>query len=225
MDEYNKLLEANNELLRNIKLYEDNDVEWNKKFYEGYFQFPFDKGEGVIAEYERLALDSIDIRRYLDKVKFSSKKGNDICEYMFITINPDPKYNLSVRAMYDKLCKLCKSTRIIEYLFSIEQRGDTDDKMGHGIHAHILIKHKFPKFCKLQQHFYNAYKTVIGNIKCIDIRHCKNVSDVRHRISYIRGEKKDDSKIEKVLIDRQWRAQWGIEDVYGNLEEPQSVAS
>jgi hypothetical protein len=220
MEEYNRLLEANNELLKNIKLYEDNDVEWNKKFYEGYFQFPFDKGEGVLAEYERMALDSIDIRRLYDKIKFNTKRGNEITEYMFITVNPDPKYNLSVRAMYDKLHKLCKSTRIIEYLFSIEQRGATKDEMGRGIHAHILIKHKFPKFCKLQQHFYNAFKTVIGNIKHIDIKYCKSVSDVIHRIEYIKGEKKDDLKFDKVEIDREWRRIWGIEDTYGYLEAP-----
>jgi hypothetical protein len=220
MDEYNRLVNENNELLKNIKLYEDNDKLWNEKFYEGYFQFPFDKGEGVIAEYERMALDSIDIRRLYDKINFNKKIGNEITEYMFITINPDPKYNLSVKMMHDKLCKLCKSIRIIEYLFSIEQRGSTKDEMGRGIHAHILIKHKFPKFCKLQQHFYNAFKTVIGNIKHIDIKTCKRVSDVIHRIEYIKGEKKDDLKFDKVEIDREWRRIWGIEDTYGYLEAP-----
>jgi hypothetical protein len=220
MEEYNRLLEANNELLRNIKLYEDNDKEWNEKFYEGYFHFPYDKGDGVMAEYERMALDSLDIRRYLDKIKFCTKKGGELYEYMFITVNPDPKYNLSVKAMYDKLCKLCKSTRIIEYLFSIEQRGATLEDMGHGIHAHILIKHKFPKFCKLHGHFYNAFKTVIGNVKHIDIKHCKNISDVSNRISYIKGDKLEDFKKCKVEIDKIWRKQWNIEDTYGNLETP-----
>jgi hypothetical protein len=225
MEEYNKLLNKNNEYLNLIKIYEDDEVGWNIQWKAGIFQFPFDNGIGVTAEYEKMALDSMDIRKYLDKIKFSSKRGNEISEYMFITINPDPSLNLTVKSIYDKLCKLCKSTRILEYLYTIEQRGDTDDTMGNGIHSHVLIKHKFPKFCKLQQHFYNGFKTVIGNIKHIDIKHCKNVRDVSHRINYINGEKKDNEKIEKVLIDRKWRQQWGIQNVYGNLKEPQSVAS
>lgn len=221
MDEYNRLLNLNNEYLKLIKEYEDNEVEWNIQWRNGKLTFPYDRGLGVTAEYEKMAMESMDIRKYLDKVKFNSKRGQEICEYMFITINPDPSFKLSVKSIYDKLCRLCKSTRIFEYLYSIEQRGDTEETMGYGIHTHILIRHRFPKFCKLQYHFYNAFKTVVGNIKHIDIRHCKNVSDVRHRINYIKGEKKDDAKIEKVLIDRKWRQQWGIEDTYGNLVEPQ----
>lgn len=220
MEEYNRLLILNNEYLKLIKEYEDNEFEWNIQWLRGNFSFPYDRGLGVTAEYEKMAMESMDIRKYLDKIKFNTKRGHDIDEYMFITINPDPKYNLSVKAINDKLCKLCKSSRILEYLYSIEQRGDTEENMGYGIHAHILVKHKFPKFCKLQGHFYNAFKTVIGNIRHIDIKNCKSVIDVSNRINYIKGEKKDDSKIEKVLIDRKWRQQWNIKDTYGTLHAP-----
>lgn len=216
MEEYNRYKKLNDEHFEEIKKYEDEESEWNKKWIEGYFQYPFDSGRGVLAEMEVALERQFQLVNLHNKIVFN-KKGNIITDYMFITINPDPAVNLSVKCMYDKLCKVCKSTRIVEYLFSIEQRGETIEEMGKGIHCHILIKHVFPKFCKLQQHFYNNFKQVIGNIKHIDIRYCKNVSDVNNRINYIKGEKNDDSKMHKVEIDRMWRKQWNIQDTYGDL--------
>lgn len=223
MEEYNRYKELNNIHFDEIKKYEDNPLEWNKKWQEGYFQYPYDNFQGVNAEMEVAIERQFLLIKMLSKIQFAEKKHEKLSEYMFITINPDPSLKLSVKDMNDKLSKVCKSTRIIEYLYSIEQRGDTIDTMGNGIHSHILVKHIFPKFCKLRQHFYNNFKNVIGNIKHIDIKYCKSVIDVSNRINYINGEKIDKEKMDKVNIDKKWREQWNIDDTYGNLLGPQVV--
>lgn len=217
MEDWNVRWLQNQADIIDIKNMENKPEEWNECYKRNILvdrEYSYSNWLNMFID---LTYKQMELLEEKKQMAFSKKRGNEINEYMFITCNPDPKYNLSVRAMYDKLCKLCKSTRIIEYLFSIEQRGATLEEMGHGIHAHILIKHKFPNFCKLQGHFYNAFKTVIENIKHIDIKHCKNVIDVRHRISYIKGDKLKLEKQEKVEIDKIWRKQWNIEDYYGNI--------
>lgn len=219
---YEKML--NNSHFDDIKYNEDEPSEWNEMWKWGYFTYPYDEFRGVNAEME-LAIDrQFQLIKQHTKLMFEKPKI-ELTEYMFITINPDPSLNISVKALYDKLCKSCKSTRIYEYLFVLEQRGKDTDEIGKGMHAHILIKHRFPKYCKLKEHFNNNFKSIVGNDKHIYILNCKNVSDVSKRIEYMTGKKNDEEKKIKQDIDKLWRQRWGIKDYYGNMEEPQSVAS
>lgn len=207
-----------------IKYNEDEPEEWNFMWQKGYFTYPYDEFRGVNAEMELAIERQFQLIKQQTRIMFGEKKS-EITEYMFITINPDPSLNISVKALYDKLCKTCKSIRILDYIFTLEQRGENESECGIKPHMHLLIKHKFPKMCKLKDHLRNNFKQIVGNDKHIDIRCCKNIQDVINRYNYIKGNKIDESKMKKVHIDRIWRQRWNIQDTYGNMEEPQSEAS
>jgi hypothetical protein len=156
---------------------------------------------------------------YLQKDRQALGPSKKLTEYMFITLSPMD--TVSIKTLYDKTMKMVKNKTILEYLFVFEQRSKDINKI-HGLHMHILIKHKFPKYSRLFKQLASTYKDTVGNIhnyNFLDIKHNDTNRDVLNRVEYMIGDKKDLLKQEKQKIDKEWRQRWNIAEYYGVVPE------
>ena len=188
--------------------------EWNEAYDNGYVKLPWTEENYNLIQFE-LAEKQIDLLTEKQQLLFN-KKQNTLSEYMFITINPKP--DISVKTLYDKLMKLFKSVNILNYLMVLEQRGNDVSNIGKGLHTHFIIKNKYPKFCKLRKHLDGLFGDIVGNSRHIDIKNCKHSTDVSNRLKYMLGQKEGEDKQIKQYYDKIWRDEKGIEDYYGDKD-------
>ncbi len=191
------------------------EKEWNECYDNGYVPYTHSTDN-----YQKLMLELVDKQlEYLRKDRQMLGPIKKLTEYMFITLSP--KDTVSIKTLYDKTIKMVKNKTILEYLFVFEQRSK-DINNTYGIHMHLLIKHKFPKYSRLFKQLESTYKDTVGNIhnyNFLDIKHNDTNRDVLNRVEYMIGDKKDLDKQEKQNIDKQWRQRWNIAEYYGVVPE------
>ncbi len=204
-----------NNYILDIKELYLSEKEWNECYDNGY-----DSYTHSTDNYQKLMLELVDKQfEYLKKDRQTLGPIKKLTEYMFITLSP--KDTVSIKSLYDKTMKMVKNKTILEYLFVFEQRSKDINKI-HGIHMHILIKHKFPKYSRLFKQLESTYKDTVGNIynyNFLDIKHNDTNRDVMNRVEYMIGDKKDLDKQEKQNIDKMWRQRWNIAEYYGVVPE------
>lgn len=191
-------------------------TEWNEAYFNGYVKLPFG-GENYCLIQQELAEKQFELLTEKDDILFR-KLDRTLTEYMFITINPDPKFKVSVKSMYDKCMKIFKSKNVSNYLMVLEQRGKSVSEVGNGLHTHFIIQHKYRKYCELRKHLHRIFGDVIGNDKHIWIQCCKTINDVNKRKKYMLGEKEGHDKQIKQQWDVVFRLDKGVEDYYGDKD-------
>lgn len=219
MDEWDdkfKELDRWMEDLKDMYHYPD---EWNEcyKNWPAYVcNMPFSK-ENFNLIYENLAARQIELIE--ERQELLSNKSTDILtEFMFITVRPDPKKNITLKWLYDKTFKYLKSKCVSDYLLVFEQASECVSNMGQGLHVHFLIKSKYRKYCELRKHLRSTYFDCSDKLDfAINIKNCKTIHDVEKRKKYMLGAKDGQEKQQKVEIDKLWRQRWNIEDFYGNI--------
>lgn len=210
-------LQRLNTYFEDIKeLYYD-QKEWNECYENGYVPYPHSTDN-----YQKLLLELVDKQKqYIAET--SGLPQRKLTEYMFITVSP--KQDVSIKTLYDKTIKMVRNKTILSYLFVFEQREMNDVNNAYGLHMHLLIKHKFPKYSKFISQIKSTYQNTVGDVnnpRFIDIKHCKEMRDVYNMVEYMIGEKVGEDKQKKQNIDKQWREKWGIEEYYGVVpEQPQ----
>ncbi len=179
-----------------------------ERFGEEYYHkppfqwLPVDCAEIYQGNY--LMYDLRRIRKNRDK-----RKGNTA--HVFITISfPDTKGILGKHGKIGKKKWVSQN----EYHYSIEQRGDTVETMGKGMHIHILIK----DLRKRRSHIIRELASTF-NIKknFIDVRQSNKAGLYEIRKNYIMGVKTQD-KMKKVAIDRIFRQKNNLRQYYTNGE-------
>lgn len=218
-------MEEWNNKFNKLKLYYEDLVdlartpdEWTEAHQNGYVELPYTE-EGVNMILFTLQEELLKMTDEKQKIINNDKKFKGILtEYMFITINPDPKLNISVLTLYNKFAKLVKSKCISDYLMTFEQRGESVSNIGYGPHIHFILRHKYRRYCELRKHISGLYRECVGNDNAIDIRHCKGMTDVRNRVTYIIGDKQSEEKRKKQEIDKIWKQEKNIEEYYGNKD-------
>ena len=166
--------------------------EWTECFENGYVPYPHSTDN-----YQKLMLELIDKQReYMSEI--SGLPQRKLTEYMFITISP--KKDVSIKTLYDKTIKMVRNKTILSYLFVFEQREMNDVNNAYGLHMHLLIKHKFPKYSKFLSQIKSTYQDTVGDImnpRFIDIKYCKEMRDVYNMVEYMIGEKVGEEKQKK----------------------------
>lgn len=214
MEEWNsrwKFLNMYIKDLQELYLYPE---EWNEAYMNNYVKMPHG-GENYCLIAEELAIKQEQLLNERDDILFK-KQDRTLTEYMFITINPDPKYKISVKTMYDKCMKIFKSKNVSNYLMVLEQRGKNVGEVGNGLHTHFILQHKYRKYCELRKHLQRIFGDVIGNDKHIWISCCKTINDVDKRKKYMLGDKEGHDKQIKQQWDKVFRLEKGIDDYYGD---------
>jgi len=81
---------------------------------------------------------------------------------------------------------------------------------GENLHVHILKEGVYSK-TRLIRDLARKFKI---DENFVDVRLGKRESDYQNRLAYIKGEKSDELKQEKVYLDQLWRQQNGLQDIY-----------
>ncbi len=188
---------------------------------EALRQFTKKKIESIIKlEYdaELLGQKMIDIKEYEKEVKMTLKENiakDHNNGYCFITINPSPEITLT--QLQEKVEKFVKRNMFDKYRYVYEQRGSTEENMGHGFHAHILLKRNLNyKPSKISVNTKNTFKgiTQVDNPQILNIQHIGE-DFAKDKDEYIDGVKTGDGKDQKQAIDKIFRQKNNLESIYG----------
>lgn len=138
-------------------------------------------------------------------------------KHCFITLRPEPgainlhRFIFDVKKFADKDLFLSG-----EYVF--EQKGYTEEEMGIGFHAHLLMSCK--DYVQVKD-IINAYKFIkyncviqIGDKKDKKKKFLRTEKDLEFVKNYIRGFKHNEEKEKCVIIDKIWRKKIEIEEIY-----------
>lgn len=137
-------------------------------------------------------------------------------DYCFITLSPDPAKNVSLCEFKKTVEKASKKSFIKKSLYVIEQRSDTEENMGSGMHCHMLINKGDYRMSHMKREFKQTFKNMIDcdNPGPFNFKLCKE-KDLQKRQTYMLGDKKDEAKQLKQIIDKKWRVKCNIEEYYG----------
>lgn len=136
-----------------------------------------------------------------------------------VTINVQEEAAQKLPDLADKCAKWTTQKHIKDYEYAFEQRGDTMQSMGTGTHIHAIISTDSTK-SEIIKRTASTFKAFIGSPQSIDVRPIP-MDLLDQKRSYIRGVKKSDEKKRKCVIDKIWRHQNNLREVYSSngLEE------
>lgn len=134
-------------------------------------------------------------------------------DYFFITVNPIP--NVDLQIFLKLLANFCRRKPVIDYVYNIEQRGETEADIGKGIHSHLLITWNAAMSGKVRQYLGETFKRVIGSNTNNIININKIPKEyVLDKMDYLEGNKWDSEKESKIAIDKIFREQNKISLLY-----------
>lgn len=194
----------------NIRMTIDNDIKCQAlkevllSRYKAHYNMLLDAGD---------ADDILPIIKELREKEDNNFKSN----YVFITVNPRPPYDIESQKKFINICqKVFNKPWIKKYCAVIEQRGENDDDCGKGFHLHMLLDKGDYRFSHLRREFVSSFNRICdtSNLSCFNISYCKEV-DIEKRQNYMIGRKADESKWKKQDMDVIWRKRYGIANYYG----------
>jgi len=129
---------------------------------------------------------------------------SDSPELYFITVNPKPGTTLDM--LMKHIHNFCSRKSVRDYLYSIEQRGETEETMGDGIHSHILLKWNKKDNKYIKQFLYESCKRIVGSNmpQILNVRRITN-EVYQDKIDYLNGIKWDAEKDLKIKYDIKFR--------------------
>lgn len=171
--------------------------------------------------FNKLILESDDVESFLPlfkeiKEELKNKKENG--NYMFINVNPAS--NISLFSFLKIIDKFIKRKYILDYLYVLEQRGESLEELGKGFHLHMIIKKKESKsFNTLTKDAGMVFNPMCdtSNYHFFNTQYIKEC-DMEKRRNYIIGRKADPKKHLKQDMDIIWRKENNIKSYYGNIE-------
>lgn len=125
-------------------------------------------------------------------------------ELYFITVNPKPDITLDM--LMKHVHNFCSRRSVRDYFYSIEQRGETEETMGNGIHSHILVEWNKKDNKYIKQFLFESCKRIVGSNmpQILNIRRItKNV--FQDKLDYLNGIKWDTEKDLKIKYDIKFR--------------------
>jgi len=175
------------------------------------------------AHYSKLLDDGdgdevLPLMKEINEIKKKNDEETIKSDYCFITLSPDPKKNTPLGEFRKAVEKASKKSFIKKSLYVIEQRSSTEDNMGTGFHAHMLINKGDYRMSHMRREFARTFKDIIDteNYGAFNFKLCKK-SDLGNRQNYMLGDKKDPEKQKKQIIDRLWREKLFITPFYGEV--------
>lgn len=139
--------------------------------------------------------------------KLAVATGSEEGRWMMVTVRPprEIRWELFKSSVESFVAKWSRDWSSWEYAF--EQKGTSEQTMGHGFHVHLIV-------CTNKKNYYKShvlrdatrhFSFVAAN--CIQVDALKNVAKAR---SYIRGEKELPDKLAAVAWDQPWRDSLGL---------------
>ena len=165
------------------------------------------------------------IETYLDSEEFLSKNpifkeekdkaDKFITRYIFLTVNPEP--SISLKIILETIKKCCSKVWMKNYMYAIEQRGDTEETAGLKQHIHFIVDiENGKKRHETIRELKNTFKKIctVDSPSVFNIKNIKD-ADLKNFIKYISGKKKDEIKHPKQIADKIFRYKNKLEPIYG----------
>lgn len=194
-----------------LKLYKDEASSDLKEFFDTYL--PSHGAEGDIEK-----MNKKEVERYQSNLQLTPQKT----KALMVTFSPDEKLNLNVGDLKKIAIKLTKPNEGIKsYILSIEQRGETEEEMGVGMHFHAVLElNKETQSGEVTR----QVKRIVSQLgkyrtKTDHFLQIKRVSEDKFedKWNYCMQSKSDPTKERKMEIDDIWRQQNGIKSQYYSL--------
>lgn len=157
------------------------------------------------------------LHKQIKDLKNEKAKESDTKYLGFFTFNFKP--GITLENLFIFMNKLTKKKWMSTYSYCIEQRGESLEELGKGLHIHLLFhrNQKRPSEC-VRECFntFNKYTEMsftIFNKKCCKFYPLEYYDD---KIEYMVGAKWDKDKLIKVQMDKEFRKRNDIKLLYTN---------
>lgn len=139
-----------------------------------------------------------------------------LADVMFLTYNP--RVDVTLKQAHKAVKDFLDKKNITNYIYVIEQRGASEQNMGD-FHFHILHYHRYDRASHYKRETQSSFRKTCFSEKwnCLNMKPCRTEQDVRNRMKYILGEKKDTdglNKHAKQQIDKVFRDKYMLKDYY-----------
>lgn len=149
------------------------------------------------------------VRLLADMIEAAKRLPTKSRKVHWITINFKP--SVSLQEILLVLKRLEGRSFMKEYWYNIEQRGT---ESVHGLHSHWLVKTSHPT-AQLKRDIFSTVRNLVGNIEHVDVRSYPD-SYMQDKLDYLNGSKWDEDKTGKVLLDKRFRLENNLKDIYTN---------
>lgn len=140
------------------------------------------------------------------------KQGNNTHCFFTINFKPDSQDIENVEEVMQDFTKKCSFVKD-DFVYAIEQRSEEMETAGQGTHVHILFEKGNNAPSKIERAFKGKFfDKHVANVAALDYRYITQ-DKVKEKLEYICGVKKKD-KMPKVYIDRQFREEKKVKDIY-----------
>jgi len=190
-------------------LYRQAMKEFIKKKHIKIIQMDYEQGN-IMTE-----LKEIEDKTRTSLLQKRAEKRLD--RYIFLTISPPD--NKIKPSEFLKICERAMSRKfIVKYHYVIEQRGTTIGLSGKGMHAHLLFErdvHYKPAVIKrdLKNTFKKCYVKITDHN--YNFKKCGKEFYTK-RLEYIKGNKTEEGKDLKMVIDKHFRKLNNFKEIYEN---------
>ena len=196
--------------------------EYIKQKWKQYFSLLWKQNPLGIETSKTMRLD--ELKNAIEDL--TSKKKGKYKNY-FITITTPPNTD---KIKFINGCKKLFDNAVIDRGYMVfEQRGETEDTVGDGLHCHLLLTRKdiynHSKFSNrlleqlIKLKINEKYKSVKQLLKMANLnsspfsfQNIKNET-VKKKLNYIQGNKNDE-KLLKVQLDKVFRKKFDLQDIY-----------
>jgi len=145
------------------------------------------------------------------------RKGDDIGT-LWVTVNPQDFGEGTPVALAPAVEDLCRKKFVQAARWTYEQRGETEETRGTGVHVHLLLylKENRGRLDSVKRSIKSVFQHLCGNPKHIDIR---TVPDgrINDKIDYLAGKKWDEEKDGKIEQDKLWRESINLQETYNYI--------
>lgn len=193
-----------------------------KKMYQTVFMHHIEGGLAALVNSTPQFVELANSYTAITQQKANAKAEADElkwreCPYILVTINPPE--DIDIDTLYDCVCQIKSKTWIgNDYVYCFEQRGVTDEELGKGIHAHMLLyrgdkpKSEVVREIKSTVKKYGLYDGKDPTDRQLNFKPIRSGTESRV-VNYMLGNK-DDVKSAKVAIDVKWREQNNLAPIY-----------
>lgn len=144
---------------------------------------------------------------------YQEYKKDDGTKFLFITLNFKP--NMELETIKKLMDNIVAKKWVSRYYYSIEQRGNTKETAGEGLHVHLILTNVNKPMSQIHKETYNTVKNYVGNKLHVDVK-TYPTKFLDEKLQYIQGLKWDSDKKEKTEMDKYFRLKNNLEMMYTN---------
>lgn len=162
-------------------------------------------------------VEMVHLYNQVNMLKNEKAKESDTRYLGFFTFNFKPE--ITLEKLFIFMGKLTKKNWLSDYSYCIEQRGETLEEIGKGLHVHLLFKRNQKRPSECVRECYNTFNKYTGmSYNIFNTKSCKfyPLDYYEEKIEYMTGKKWDTDKLSKVEMDKKFREKNNIKLLYTN---------